>query len=123
MTLQSRDYPIQPLPFTQVAVGDGFWQARIHTAINDTIPYNFEKCEETGRVDNFDKAAGLMDGAHEGLVFNDSDVFKVIEGAAYGLQIAPNPELETYIDSLIDKIAAAQEQGRIYLYGAHHRSR
>ena len=115
MTLQSRDYPIQPIPFTQVAVGDGFWQARIHTAINDTIPYNFEKCEETGRVDNFDKAAGLMDGAHEGLVFNDSDVFKVIEGAAYGLQITPNPELETYIDSLIDKIAAAQEQdGYIY---------
>ena len=112
-----REYPIQPVPFTQVSIQDEFWKARIETVINVTIPYDFEKCEETGRIDNFSKAAGLMDGAHEGIFYNDSDVFKVVEGAAYALQIAPNPDLEAYVDGLIDKFAAAQEADG-YLYTA-----
>ncbi len=112
-----REYPIQPVPFTQVSIQDEFWQPRIETVIRVTIPYDFEKCEETGRIDNFSKAAGLMDGAHEGIFYNDSDVFKVVEGAAYALQIAPNPDLEAYVDGLIDKFAAAQEADG-YLYTA-----
>ena len=112
-----REYPIQPVPFTQVSIQDEFWKPRIETVIRVTIPYDFEKCEETGRIDNFSKAAGLMDGAHEGIFYNDSDVFKVVEGAAYALQIAPNPDLEAYVDGLIDKFAAAQEADG-YLYTA-----
>ena len=112
-----RDYPIQPVPFTQVSIQDEFWKPRIETVIKVTIPYDFEKCEETGRIDNFSKAAGLMDGAHEGIFYNDSDVFKVVEGAAYALQIAPDPELESYVDDLIDKFTAAQEDDG-YLYTA-----
>ncbi len=111
------DYPIQSAPFTQVAVDDSFWAPRINTAIKVTIPYDFQKCEETGRIDNFAKAGGRMEGAHEGIFFNDSDVFKVVEGAAYALQIAPNAQLETYLDDLIDKFAAAQEADG-YLYTA-----
>ncbi len=117
MPSQIRDYPVQPIPFTEVSIQDRFWQPRIDTAVNITIPYDFEKCEETGRIDNFAKAAGWMEGAHEGIFFNDSDVFKVVEGAAYALQISPNAELEAYVDNLIDKFAAAQEDDG-YLYTA-----
>ncbi|MAU09831.1 MAG: six-hairpin glycosidase [Anaerolineaceae bacterium] len=117
MTATKRDYPIQPIAFTQVQIQDAFWKPRIDTSVNVTIPYDFKKCEETGRIDNFSKAAGLMEGPHEGIFFNDSDVFKVVEGAAYALQIAPNPELEQYVDDLIEKFAGAQEEDG-YLYTA-----
>ena len=117
MSGKQQDYPIQALPFTDVEIADKFWKRRIDTAVNITIPYDFEKCEETGRIDNFAKAGGLMDGAHQGIFYNDSDVFKVVQGAAYALQISPNTELETYLDELIDKFAAAQEADG-YLYTA-----
>jgi DUF1680 family protein len=108
-------YPFQPVPFTQVSIQDDFWSPRIETNRNVTIPYDFQKCEETGRIDNFDKAAGKMEGSHIGLHFNDSDVYKIIEGAAYALQVHLDPELEAYIDAIIEKIAAAQEaDGYIY---------
>ena len=113
----SSDYLIKPVPFTDVEIDDQFWKPRVDTAINVTIPYDFEKCEETGRIDNFDKAAGLMGGAHEGIFYNDSDVFKVVEGAAYALQVKPNPDLAAYLDGLIAKFAAAQEDDG-YLYTA-----
>ncbi|MCY3797216.1 MAG: glycoside hydrolase family 127 protein [Chloroflexi bacterium] len=111
------DYTIQPVPFTNASIADDFWKRRIDTAINITIPYDFEKCEETGRIDNFAKAGGLMDGPHQGIFYDDSDVFKVAQGAAYALQVAPNPALEAYLDELIDKFAAAQEDDG-YLYTA-----
>ena len=111
------DYPIQALPFTSVRIQDKFWKKRIDAAVDITIPYDFEKCEETGRIDNFAKAGGLMSGAHQGIYYDDSDVFKVVQGAAYALQIAPNPQLEAYLDALIDKFAAAQEDDG-YLYTA-----
>ncbi len=117
MSNEIHDYPIEPIPFTQVAIRDSFWQPRIETAINITIPYDFEKCEETGRIDNFAKAGGLMDGAHQGIFYDDSDVFKVVEGAAYALQVSPNAELDAYLDALIAKFAAAQEDDG-YLYTA-----
>ena len=108
-------YPFQPVPFTHVSIQDDFWSPRIETNQNVTIPYDFHKCEETGRIDNFVKAAGQMEGPHIGLHFNDSDVYKIIEGAAYALQVLPDPELEAYIDAVIVKIAAAQEDdGYIY---------
>ncbi len=109
------DYPYRPVPFTEVTIGDRFWAPRIETNRVVTIPYDFQKCEETGRVDNFDKAAGKMPGPFQGIRFNDSDVFKVIEGAAYSLSLHPDPELDAYVDTLIAKIAAAQEpDGYIY---------
>ncbi len=117
MSAEYGDYPIQPVPFTNVKIADDFWKRRIDTAIGVTIPYDFEKCEETGRIDNFAKASGLMDGPHQGIYYNDSDVFKVMQGAAYALQIAPDPALETYLDELITKVAAAQEADG-YLYTA-----
>lgn len=111
-------YPFQPIPFTNVTIYDTFWSPRLETNRTVTIPYDFQKCEETGRIDNFDRAAGTMEGPLEGdYPFNDSDVFKIIEGAGYSLQVHPDPELEAYIDGIIDKIAAAQEDDG-YLYTA-----
>jgi DUF1680 family protein len=113
MTEAKTDYPFQPVPFTSVTIQDTFWLPRIETNRKVTIPYDFQKCEETGRIDNFVKAAGKMEGSHIGLHFNDSDVYKVIEGAAYSLQVHPDPQLD--IDSIIEKIAEAQEDdGYIY---------
>jgi len=112
-----RDYPIQPVPFTAVKVADEFWSPRMQTNREVTVWYDFKKCEETGRIDNFAVAGGLKEGGFQGIFFNDSDVVKVIEGAAYTLSIHPNPKLDGYLDDLIAKVAAAQEDDG-YLYTA-----
>lgn len=110
-----QDYPIQPIPFTQVSIDDNFWHKRLEINRKITVPYTFKKSEETGRISNFAKAGGLEEGAFEGIFFNDSDVFKIIEGASYSLQVEDDPELKLYLDDLIAKIAAAQEPDG-YLY-------
>ncbi len=108
-------YQFSPIPFTDVLIDDTFWSPRITTNRTVTIPYDFQKCEETGRITNFTKAAGWMEGDHEGIFYNDSDVFKIIEGAAYSLNLHPDPELDHYLDEVITQIAGAQEPDG-YLY-------
>lgn len=110
-----KDYPIRPIAFTEVDINDSFWLPRMETNREVTIPFAFKKCEETGRIDNFIKAAGLMDGDFEGKRYNDSDVFKIMEGAAYSLSLKRDPKLEEYMDDLIAKVAASQEKDG-YLY-------
>ncbi len=112
-----QDYPIRPVPFTDVKVHDDFWTPRINVNRDVTVPYDFHKCEETGRIANFAIAGRLESGGFRGIFFNDSDVFKVIEGAAYCLAGQPDAKLEQYLDELIAKIAAAQEEDG-YLYTA-----
>jgi DUF1680 family protein len=112
-----RDYPIQPVPFTAVRVNDAFWTPRLETNRQTTVWYCFQKCEETGRIDNFAKAGGLKPGKFQGCPFDDSDVFKVMQGAAYTLATHPDPKLDAYLDDLIAKVAAAQEPDG-YLYTA-----
>ncbi|MFV2068997.1 MAG: glycoside hydrolase family 127 protein [Pirellulales bacterium] len=111
------DYPLQGVPLASVDIEDPFWAPRLETNRRVTIAYDFDKCEQTGRIDNFAKAGGMLSGEFEGISFNDSDVYKVIEGAAYALNVKPDPELDRYLDALIDKIAAAQESDG-YLYTA-----
>jgi uncharacterized protein len=117
------DYPIKNVPLTEVDFTDNFWKTRLETNRDVTIPANFKKCEETGRIDNFLKAAKKMDGPHTGLFFNDSDIYKVIEGACYSLNLYPDndiftrSEVEAYLDKLIQIIADAQEEDG-YLYTA-----
>jgi len=113
----THDYPVQPVPFTAVHVQDGFWLPRLETNRQVTVAYDFKKCEATGRIDNFAKAGGLMPGGFKGIPFDDSDVYKVIEGASYSLALQPDPQLDAYLDGLIAKIAAAQEPDG-YLYTA-----
>jgi len=113
----ARDWPIKLVPFHQVQAEDGFWQPRLETSRKVTIPYCLEQCEKTGRISNFAKAGGLMEGKFEGIYFNDSDLYKILEGAAYTLKTHPDPKLDKYVDRIIGYIAAAQEDDG-YLYTA-----
>ena len=112
---QKNDYPIQPISSQNIELTDNFWSKRIATNRDVTIPYCFEKCEETHRIANFEVAGGLIEGTFEGIRYNDSDVYKIMEGAAYSLQQKYDPKLDKYLDDLIFKIAAAQEDDG-YLY-------
>ena len=120
---QTRDYPVKPVPFTAVHVNDVFWAPRIETNRAVTIPFAFQKDEETGRLDNFIRAGKALRGEpfenhkYPPYPFDDTDVYKVIEGASYTLSVHPDPKLDAYIDGLIEKIAAAQEPDG-YLYTA-----
>ncbi len=113
---QSHGYPIDPVPFTSVKVTDNFWGQRLKASREVTIPLAFSKCEETGRYQNFINAAHPSDTIKVGgLAFDDTDVYKTIEGASYLLQTYPDKKLEHYIDSVLVIVAAAQEPDG-YLY-------
>lgn len=99
----------QAVPFTSVHFNDSFWAPRLKTNREISIPHNYTWCEDTGRFTNFAKAAKLMDGKFQGIYFNDSDVYKLLEGTAYSLADHPAPELKKRADSVIDWIAAAQQ--------------
>tara|TARA_R110002049_G_scaffold38978_6_gene120461 strand:- start:62048 stop:64450 length:2403 start_codon:yes stop_codon:yes gene_type:complete len=111
-------YPITPVPFTAVHVTDAFWGQRIKSSRETTIPLAFSKCEETGRYDNFTMAANPDESNKvEGFTFDDTDVYKTIEGASYSMQTSPNKKLEKYIDSLITIVGNAQEpDGYLYTF-------
>ena len=114
----TRDYPITPVDFTSVALQDGFWKSWVELASEVTIPFSFKKCEETGRIDNFIFAGGLKEGKFQGRFgFNDSDLFKIMEGAAYSLMLEDDPQMEAYLDTLVRYVSAAQEEDG-YLYTA-----
>ncbi len=115
---QTGGYPISPVPFTAVKVNDAFWGQRLNASREVTIPLAFSKCEETGRYENFIKAAHPSDTIKVGgLSFDDTDVYKTIEGASYSMQTFPNAQLEKYIDSVLTIVKAAQEPDG-YLYTA-----
>jgi len=124
VTTGVQDYPIRPVPFTAVHLNDVFWAPKIETNRKVTIPFAFQQCERTGRVENFVHAAEALRGqisqAERKIPpypFDDTDIYKVIEGASYTLSVKPDPALESYIDGLIAKIGAAQEPDG-YLYTA-----
>ena len=111
-------YPIDPVPFTSVKVTDNFWGQRFQASREVTIPLAFSKCEETGRYENFVKAAHPSDTYKvEGFSFDDTDVYKTIEGASYSLQTYLDKKLQKYIDSVLVIVAGAQEPDG-YLYTA-----
>jgi hypothetical protein len=116
-----KDYPVQPVPFTAVHFTDDFWAPRIKINTEVTIPFAFQQCETSGRFYNFERAAAALRGEEvkdktpPGFPFDDTDVYKVLEGAAYTLSVKPDPEREKYLSGAIRKIAAAQEKDG-YLY-------
>ncbi|TAJ58379.1 MAG: glycoside hydrolase family 127 protein [Chitinophagaceae bacterium] len=112
---QQKDYAIQSVPFTQVSFTDQFWLPRIQTNRTVTIPASFERCESTGRVKNFIMAAQKQGKFCTRYPFDDTDIYKTIEGASFSLALYPDPQLEAYIDSLITIIGNAQEPDG-YLY-------
>lgn len=115
-TKSSKDYPIQPVSFTNVKLTDYFWAPRIQLNQEVTIPIAIQQCYKTGRVENFKIAGKLTKGKFQSeYPFDDSDVYKIIEGASYSLQTNPDPFLEKRIDTLIYYIGLAQEPDG-YLY-------
>ena len=106
---------LHSVPLTAVTLADSFWAPLLEKLREVTLPSQYQQLEDTGRIDNFRRVAGKVDKHFQGWFFNDSDVYKVIEGAAYALHLHPEPALETYVDGVIDKIAAAQEEDG-YLY-------
>jgi len=101
---------IKEVPFTQVHLNDVFWSPRIEVNRTVSIPSAFHECEVNGRFDNFAIAAGLIQGEHRGdFSFDDTDPYKVIEGASYSLAVHYDKKLDNYLDSVINIIAKAQE--------------
>ncbi len=103
------EYPIRPVPLEQVQITGGFWRPRLETNRAVTIPHILQQNETTGRVDNLRKGAGKMPGEYLGRRFNDTDIYKVIEAAAYTLVAIPDASLSKKLDELIDLIAANQQ--------------
>jgi uncharacterized protein len=113
-----KDYPIQPVPFNSVKVTDQFWYPRMKLNQDVTIPIALGQCYTTGRVDNFKKAGHLMEGYfNTDFTFDDTDIYKIIEGMSYSIQVNPNKFIEARMDSLIFFIGKAQEPDG-YLYTA-----
>lgn len=104
------DAPIKEVPFTQVHINDSFWSPRIEVNRTVSIPSAFKECEKNGRFDNFAIAGGKMNGQHRGdFSFDDTDPYKIIEGASYSLAVKYDKTLDAYLDSVITIIASAQE--------------
>lgn len=114
---QVKDYPVKSVSFTAVHVSDSFWLPRLRTNHLVTIPASFERCESTGRVKNFEMAAARSGKFCTTFPFDDTDIYKTIEGASFSLSLFPDKKLSLYIDSLITKVGKAQEPDG-YLYTA-----
>lgn len=112
----ARDYPIRPVPAHLVHFTDAFWWPRLEVNRTATIPVSFQMCEETGRIENFKVAGKVSNAKWTGMAgFNDSDVYKVMEGAAYSLMTHPDAKLAAYLNQVVSWVAAAQEPDG-YLY-------
>ena len=100
---------IELVDFSNVKINDNFWMPRLKSHVTNTLPVCIDQIEnKTGRIQNFENAASKL-GGHSGIFYDDSDVYKALEGIAYSLINNPNPELEKKADEWIDKFAAAQE--------------
>ena len=97
---QQKDYPIKAVDFTKVKLTDNFWLPRIKTNHTVTIPASFERCDKTGRIKNFQMAAARSGKFCTIYPFDDTDIYKTIEGASFSLSLFPDPNLKKYIDSL-----------------------
>jgi DUF1680 family protein len=114
---QQKDYPVHAVNFTAVKFTDNFWLPRMKINHTVTIPASFARCESTGRINNFVMAATHTGKFCTTYPFDDTDIYKTIEGASFSLSLFPDKKLEAYIDSLIDIIGKAQEPDG-YLYTA-----
>jgi DUF1680 family protein len=108
--LIAQTYQVQPIPFNQVNINDGFWSPRLKAhSINTLQTCIHQTRDSTERINNFKRAAGLIEGQHQGIFFDDSDVYKAMEGIAYSLINNPNPEYEKLLDAWISYIAKSQQ--------------
>jgi len=114
---QQKDYTITAVDFTKVELKDKFWLPRIETNRTVTIPASFARCQSTGRIQNFVNAATKTGKFLTTFPFDDTDIYKTIEGASFSLAVHPDAKLDKFVDSLITIVGAAQEPDG-YLYTA-----
>jgi uncharacterized protein len=120
ITEQTQDYPVAPIAFSKVSLTDTFWLPRLRIQKNETVPFALEKTQRA--VENLRRCGAYLRGEKTELPFPhrfiSSDLYKVMEGAAYLLNMQPDPELEAQMDEIIDIIGKAQQDDG-YLYVAH----
>jgi DUF1680 family protein len=110
------EYPYHMIGFEDVKLTDDFWKPIVDRCINTTIPHVLRKCEKSRRLENFKIAGGLSKERRSSkLPFDDSDVYKTLEGIAYSLILKPDSRLANKLDEIIEMISSAQE-GDGYLY-------
>jgi DUF1680 family protein len=108
--IQKNHSLLTPVNFSNIKITDSFWAPRLQKHATVTLDACIDQIQnQTARISNFEKAAGLKEGSHIGIYFDDSDVYKAMEGMAYSLVNNPNPKIEKILDSWIDLIAGAQE--------------
>jgi DUF1680 family protein len=114
---------LNPVPLSAVTVKDQFWAPRLQLNHEVTLPDQLRLLEETGRLDNFRRVAGLVDKPFEGMYFNDSDVYKWLEAASWTLAARDDPDFDRAVDDVIAVIAAAQRpDGYLNTYFALERA-
>lgn len=126
------DYPVSPVPFTNVRLTGGLLHSRQATNSAVTMPFALGQCESSKRLLNFDLAAETMRRRAAGETtfqnkpptqypFDDSDVFKAVEGAAFCLSVQPDPTVAAQLEGMIRRVAAAQEpDGYLYTWRTMH---
>jgi len=126
------DYPVQPVPFTDVQFTSGLLHDRQATNVSITVPFALDQCETSGRLKNFDLAAEVLSRRAAGEThfqirpptqypFDDTDVYKAVEGASYCLSVQPDPALAARVEQFIQHVAAAQEpDGYLYTFRTMH---
>lgn len=106
---------VEKVSFQDVTITDNFWRPKIETNRVSSIRHALEQADRS--IEDFDIAAGITDVEHQGRMASDSDVYKIIQGAAYALHHTPDKMLEAKIDSIIDRIVAAQQpDGYLFSY-------
>jgi len=106
---------VEKVSFQDVTITDHFWRPKIE--INRVAGIRHALQQASQSIEYFDIAAGKSDAEHKGNLATDSDVYKIIQGAAYALYHTRDPELEAIIDSVIDRIVAAQQpDGYLFTY-------
>lgn len=108
-TTKSPECVWKPVAITDVRLTDRFWEPRVRRNRELTIPSQLTQCEETGRIGNFQRAAGKKDVPFQGIFFNDSDVYKWVEAASNSLARFPDPDLDAKLDVVIQEISDAQQ--------------
>src|SRR5687767_9520827 len=103
-TTTSPEARLRPVPLGSIRLRDDFWQPRRRVNRKVTLASQYQRCEETGRIDNFRRAAGKKQVPFQGRYYNDSDVYKWVEAVAFTLAEAPDPVLERMLASVVEEI-------------------
>ena len=123
-TLESPWARLKPIPIEHVKIIDKFWAPRLKTLREETLPSQYNLMEETGRIDNFRRAAGKVKGPFRGAYYNDSDVYKWVEAACLTLAYEHDQKIATLLTNVIDEIVAAQdEDGYLNTYFTYEKKR